>query len=574
MRACFAPLGDERLTFTFEGERIEARKGETVAAALAAAGIVAMRRTRNGGERGLFCGMGVCQDCLIEIDGTPNRRACMTKVAPGMEVTPQGLPRASRRPRAKAPPAAIPNDCDVLVVGGGPAGLSAAAVAAEAGVKVVLVDERPVPGGQFYKQPIPELALPPSRRADAQFSRGRSLIARAGAAGVHFVQGSVFSASLPPSVAVECDDRTVAIDGRRLILATGAFERGWPVPGWTLPGVMTTGAAQTLLRSYGVVAGRRMLIAGNGPLNLQVALELHRAGAWIAAVVEAAPRPGPNSFANLARMAVSAPDLTINGIGYVAALIAARIPIVYSAAIARIDVGERLTAALTTGQSFESDVVCMGYGFLPSNELARLLGCRHHYDAAHRLLRTARDDDGRTSIEAVFAIGDGTGLGGARAAEAEGVLAGLAAAADVGARPSAAALSDGRRSRASLGRQRRFQRALWRLFEPIPELADPSPESVICRCEEVSHRSLADHVVSGAPIGSVKRATRLGMGRCQARYCGPLAVELLARGGGHCPSELDFPAPRPPIKPVTLAAMAELDCQRGRSEATQEGTRR
>jgi hypothetical protein len=323
---------------------------------------------------------------------------------------------------------------------------------------------------------------------------------------------------------------------------------------------MTTGAAQTLLRSYGVVAGRRMLIAGNGPLNLQVALELHRAGAAIAAVVEAAPRPGLRRLADLARMTVNAPDLTIDGIAYVAALVAARIPIVYSAAIARIDAGERLTAMLTTGQSYESDVVCMGYGFLPSNELARLLGCRHHYDTAHRVLRTARDDDGRTSIHPVFAIGDGTGLGGARAAEAEGVLAGLAAAIDLGARPSAAALSSGRRSRASLGRQRRFQRALWRLFKPIPELADaPAPESVICRCEEVSARTLADHVLSGAPIGSVKRATRLGMGRCQARYCGPLAVELLARGDGNGPSEADFPAPRPPIKPVTLATLAEQD---------------
>jgi D-hydroxyproline dehydrogenase subunit alpha len=571
MRARFAPLGADRLTFTFEGKRIEARKGETVAAALTAAGILSLRRIRSGGERGLFCGMGVCQDCLVQINGTPSRRACMTKVESGMQVEGQGVPCAKRVKVPSGVPLAMPRRCDVLVVGGGPAGLSAAITAAETGVKVMLVDERPVLGGQFYKQPISELDLPASRLADAQFSGGRALIARARAAEVHFVNGVVFSAGLPASVAVECDGRGMTIDAQRLILATGAFERPLPVPGWTLPGVMTTGAAQTLLRSYGVVAGRRMLIAGNGPLNLQVAVELHRAGAAIVAMVEAAPPPGLGNLASLGRMAVNAPDLMLDGIGYVAALRWSQIPVIHGAAIDRIDAGERLAVTLTNGQRYRADVVCMGYGFLPSNELARLLGCRHHYDAAHGFLRTARDKDGRTSIDTVFAIGDGTGLGGARAAEAEGVIAGLAAAIDIGARPSAAARANDKRVRANLERQRRFQQALWQLFRRDPELSgETSPGAVVCRCEEVSAGSLADHVLAGAPIGSVKRATRLGMGRCQARYCGPLAVNLLATGNGHCPSELDFPAPRPPTRPVTLAVLAELGRESDCLEATRE----
>ena len=184
MRANFAPLASDRLTFLFEGREIEGRKGETIAAALTAAGILPIRRTRNGSARGLFCGMGVCQDCLVEIDGTPNQRACMTKLECGMRVVGQQLPRA-HRPKPPAPAITKPpRDGDILVVGGGPAGLSAAAAAAEAGARVVLVDERPVPGGQFYKQPIPELSLPPRRLADGQFSKGRDLIARARAAGV------------------------------------------------------------------------------------------------------------------------------------------------------------------------------------------------------------------------------------------------------------------------------------------------------------------------------------------------------------------------------------------------------
>ena len=184
-------------------------------------------------------------------------------------------------------------------------------------------------------------------------------------------------------------------------------------------------------------------------------------------------------------------------------------------------------------------------------------------------LRTARDENGRTSIDAVFAIGDGTGLGGARAAEAEGTIAGLAAAIDVGATPSAAALSIGQAARANLRRQRRFQQALWQVFKPVPGLAKgPSAGAIVCRCEEIEARSLSDLVLSGAPIGSIKRATRLGMGRCQARYCGPVAVDMLAREDGCCPSEADFPAPRPPVKPVSIAVLAELDEERNASEAT------
>ena len=275
------------LKLSFEGRPVPARPGETLAAALTAAGELVLRLTRGGAGRGLFCGMGVCQDCLVEVDGVPNRRACMTRIEGPHTIRRQQSPAAAPATVGPLPPAALATP-ELLVVGGGAGGLAAAAVAAEAGAEVVLLDERPQPGGQYYKQPSASRGA--IARPDAQFAGGRALIERARRAGVRLVSGAqawgAFAA--PLEVAAVTPEGAAVYRPRRLVIATGAYERGLPVPGWTLPGVMTTGAAQTLLRSYGVLPGRRVLVAGNGPLNLQVALELARAGAEIVALAELA----------------------------------------------------------------------------------------------------------------------------------------------------------------------------------------------------------------------------------------------------------------------------------------------
>ena len=192
---------------------------------------------------------------------------------------------------------------DILVLGGGAGGLNAAAAAARAGAKVLLVDERPEPGGQFYKQPLAIPALAEEIAGDGQFAGGRALIAEAVAAGVEMRRGvQIWGAFEPLDLMIFDGQASRLCRPKRLIVAAGAYERALPLPGWTLPGVMTTGAAQTLLRSYRVLAGRRVLLAGNGPLNIQVALELARAGAEVLAVVELAPKPGPWALPALGRM--------------------------------------------------------------------------------------------------------------------------------------------------------------------------------------------------------------------------------------------------------------------------------
>jgi len=352
------------------------------------------------------------------------------------------------------------------------------------------------------------------------------------------------------------------------IIATGAYERGWPVPGWTLPGVMTTGAAQTLWRTARRLPGRTVLIAGNGPLNLQLAAELIAGGATVVAVVEAAQRPGLASIGVLASMALASPALIRDGLRYHATRRSGDAAMLYGTVVAGVEktasgLSVRLRPASGDGEEtrYEVDALCLGYGFEPSNELLRALGCGHDFDPVRRQLVTRRDAQGLTDAADVYALGDCTGLGGARAALADGVLVGFAAAGALGHTPSAGLDADARRARADLARHRRFQQALWTLYKaPAYSAARmATPETLICRCEEVTFGQIEEALGEEMQlIGAVKRRTRVGMGRCQGRYCAPVLDALLAERFGRTRDEFTGFAPRVPVKPVAIEDLARL----------------
>ena len=546
------------IEIAFEGTPVAARAGESVAAALAAHGILSLRTTREAAERGMFCGMGVCQDCLVEIDGKPEQRACMTKVDRPLQVRRQIHGRVlapdAEGTAPKTGEAAIERP-EVLVIGAGPGGLSAAIAARRAGAGVVLVDERAQPGGQYFKQ----ISVDPAGAAapDRQHREGAVLIEAARRLGVEIRSGvTVWGAFEPGLFTAVAEDRSHRFAPKATIVATGAYERAWPVPGWTLPGVMTTGAAQTLWRTARRLPGRRVLIAGNGPLNLQLAAELIEGGAEVVAVVEAASRPGPAKLGALCAMLATTPGLVWDGLRYHLRRRSGGAEMIHGSVVASVAKSARGLVVQLDGvsRSFEVDVLCLGYGFEPANELLRVLGCGHDLDSTRGQLVTRRDDGGRTDVAGIYALGDCTGLGGARAALAEGTIVGLSVAQDLG---HVVDVARRERARAMLRRHRRFQRALWDLYEAPPySLHRATAETVICRCEEVTlsqiEQALAEQMTSA---GAIKRRTRLGMGRCQGRYCAPVLEALLAERLGKERGEFTGFAPRVPVKPVPIGEL-------------------
>jgi len=525
----------ERVRFTLDGRPAEAEGGTSLLAALWNAGRRAVRTSVSGEARGPLCGMGVCFECRVTIDGEPHRRACLETLREGMEVRlalregsretaapsgsaggvdPRGYQSATKIPSAPVA-AEAPRGAEIVVVGGGPAGIAAAVHAAETGARTLLLDEQARLGGQIWRGE----AAPAARKWLLRLSRsGTTVLAGA----------TVVDAPGPNELLVERDGLPVRVAFERLVLATGARELFLPFPGWTLPGVVGVGGAQALLKAGARFEGLRVVVAGSGPLLPAVAAGLKRAGSRIVGIAEQAP------FSRLAAFGAGLwrqPRRIAEGLGYAATLrgVPWRAGTWVREALGDEGVLRVVLAGSRAGEEWECDILACGFGLVPNLELPRLLGCETTAD------RVVVDASQRTSRDGVFATGELCGIAGVEHALATGAIAGLAAA----GRVSPWALA------ARRARETGFAVRLARAFALRDELRSlPRPDTTVCRCEDVPLGRLA----MAASAREAKLLTRAGMGACQGRVCGA-ALGFLR---GFAPDRV-----RPPLVPVPVAVLVD-----------------
>ncbi|HEY0202283.1 MAG TPA: NAD(P)/FAD-dependent oxidoreductase, partial [Burkholderiaceae bacterium] len=344
---------------------------------------------------------------------------------------------------------------------------------------------------------------------------------------------------------------------RDIVVASGATDRVLPVPGWTLPGAYTLGAAQVALKSQGCAVGARVVFAGSGPLLYLVAYQYAKAGAQVAAVLDSASM-GAQAAALPAMLAQ--PAVLAKGLYYLAWLQAHGVAVHRNAQLLRVEGGDHVNAAVWRAasgshapeQRLECDAVCMGHALRSETQLADLLGCRFAYQPLQRAYLPERDSAGRTSVPGVYVAGDGAGIMGADAAEWAGERAALALLADHGV---AVDQNRARLLEARLQRVAGFRRALERAF-PFPDgwAAQADDALVVCRCENVTAGDLRRAVrETGADeINRLKALTRVGMGRCQGRMCGVAATEILAHAANLPLPDAGRLRAQAPIKPIPV----------------------
>jgi len=458
---------------------------------------------------------------------------------------------------------------DLAIVGAGPAGLSAALEAKAAGAEVLVVDENDRPGGQIFRQPPRAFRIEDRAKLGRDHKRGRALLDAVTAAGIGIETNTAVWNIAPGHLACCSGETSWEIQSGAIVIATGAYDRPVPLPGWTLPGVFTSGGVQTLLKSQRVLAGRRVLLTGTGPLNLVLANQLAEAGADVVAVLELAD---PGLF-ELMPMLRGPWSLLSDGIGYVRQLRRRKIPLmrgwtlieargtgqVTSAVIGQVDRDWRLIKG--TERTFDVDTICLGYGLVPSTELSRLIGCEHRYDIALGGWVPNHDLYRETSIANVFVAGDGSGVAGSLVAMEEGRVAGLRAAMRLGKISEPVFTEKSASSLQRLRRLGRFRAILDGLSAPRPGLFERmTDDTLICRCEEVSLGDCRQAVKEGAvSLMELKPRLRAGMGMCQARICGPTLIEVLGGLTGQAPEAIKPFSQRPPVKPIPLAALLDSE---------------
>ncbi len=455
---------------------------------------------------------------------------------------------------------------DLIVIGAGPAGASAATCAAEHGLSVLVLGEQPSPGGQVYRN-IERIGPGTAEILGPDYLAGKGVVEKFRKAKVDYLPGALlWHAEAEPKCMVGYVHHGEAFQvmGRRIILATGARERPMPIPGWTLAGVMAVTAAEVLLKSQSMIPAGPVVLAGSGPLLLLTAGRLISAGAPVKAILDTTPRKNYLDALPCLPKALGAGGYLLQGLAMMRKIRRSNVP-VYRNVKNLIALGQEKfeSVRFSVGESeheIPADHLLLHHGVVPDTQLSFLLGCEHEWYEVQRYWRPKLDDWGNTSLKGVGVAGDAAGILGAKAAPLSGRLAALEAAF------SLQSISEPQRDRKagplrkSLKRETLARPFLDHLFKPSPELLAPKDhDTIVCRCEELTVGQIKK-ALETEPLdpNKLKAQTRCGMGPCQGRMCGLTVSEIIAEDGKLEVPQVGYFHIRPPINQLTMEQLANL----------------
>jgi len=448
---------------------------------------------------------------------------------------------------------------DVAVVGAGPAGMSAAIESARWGFSTVLFDEQAAPGGQIYR--AVEHASPQMLGVlGDDYASGKSLVAEFRDSGAVYLPGAtVWNIGSELQINFSRLGTSSEVSAGSLIVASGAVERPTPMPGWTLPGVVTAGACQILLKAHGLIDDNVIFI-GSGPLLWLISSQMIVAGRKPTAIVETVP---------LARYGVALRKLSLDltaikylrkGAAMMWAAKRAGVPIYRDAREIAIEGTGRAEAVSfhANGQyhRLEASLFALHQGVVPNQQITRLLQCEHEWNQHQRCFVPVLDSYGEESVSNVFVVGDGAGIGGAKVA----ALQGRRAAKRIAQRAGEEVGTELADLQTRLSREMTIRPFLETLYAPSAAVVAPADTTTVCRCEEMTAGQIRQAVDIGVPgPNQVKSLLRSGMGPCQGRMCGLAVAEIIAQRQGGSPCGADYYRIRPPLKPLPLSELASFN---------------
>lgn len=456
----------------------------------------------------------------------------------------------------------------LVVIGAGPAGMAAALRASRNNIPTLLLDEQPEVGGQIYRN----ITSVDARREEIlgpDYSHGRQLAAQVSAEAARGVLSywpdtSVWQLDEEKVIHVLREGRVKTIKAQAVIVATGAMERPFPVPGWTLPGVMTAGAGQILLKNASLVPAEPVVLAGCGPLLYLIAAQYLRAKVEIRAILDTTAGTDWRLALRHAGDLLSGWQYVRKGMGMLKAIKDANIPFYRDVQGLRMEGEEQLQRVCfsSKGQehSLEASVCLLHQGVVPNTQISWSLRAEHRWDDTQLCWLPVIDDWCQLTVPGIYTAGDGASIGGALVAALQGELAALGVLRQQQGIQAASLDQEAAALRRDIAQHLAIRPYLNRQYRPRDEYRIPANDVTVCRCEEVTAGSIREQVELGCSgPNQTKSFSRCGMGPCQGRMCGLTVTEVIAQASGLSPQEVGYYRVRPPIKTLTLGQLAQIE---------------